>query len=589
MTNCIPCEYRCPGATHDNVNAIKGSLPIEVAQGRRRVLQNETLYTATQQLRLSLTPEGFEQQRDLLVATVSRIYGQAVTLQLQAGSVIVNVIAEVGDSLALNAFRDRANTLTDNVLSNELQVETVRASAVAVTARTIEVPIDVECSPGFYCSAAASYACPLGTFNNLTGQTDSSKCLACPSPERTTTLGEGSSSINDCVCRVSYYRASDGHCLTCPVGSDCSDAGVALSTLPVIVGYFRASNVSIDVRRCPDAGENCGGRDDCPQSSSGCRGNSSRPCAPTLHGIFCQLCREGNHHYVSASGAELAHCRECGETLGASAGIFLGCVVGAMILTSAILRGYRRLSLNAREALRGAHRTLRLDVKLKIIVGFYMITTQVGSVYEVRLPEDVQRLLVRMATVVTLGIEVILRTTPLSCVGLPGYVPQLLFWMLTPMVLVLLILCVTLLWLAVQPQKLTRWRQAVLLKAAPLVLRLLFFMYPIVTQEAFKAFPCYTFDAGEPTETSWLRADVSIECYTDDHTSAKALALLAIVLYPLGLLLLFARLLYLARGAITSGRPTPLSTALGFLHREFEPRFYWWGARSGRDSNLLTA
>jgi hypothetical protein len=564
-------------------------LPIEVAQGRRRKLQNETLYTASQQLRLSLTPEGFDQQHHLLAATLSRLYGQATTLQLQSGSVIVNVIAEVGDSLGLNAFRDRASTLTDNVLSNVLQVETIRVSAISVTARTVEVPIDVVCSPGFYCSAAASYACPLGSWNNLTGQADSSKCLACPTPERTTTLGEGSSSIDDCVCRVSYYRAPDGDCLTCPVGSDCSDAGVTLSTLPVVVGYFRASNASIDVRRCPDAGENCGGRDDCPQSSSGCRGSSSKPCEPTLHGIFCQLCREDNHHYVSASGAERAHCRECGETLGASAGIFLGSVAGALLLTSTMRRGYRRLSPDTRDALRGAHRKLRLDVKLKIVIGFYMIATQVGSVYEVRLPEDVQRLLVRMATVVTLGIEVVLRTTPLSCVGLPGYVPQLLFWMLTPMLLGLLILLATLLWLAVQPQKVTRWRQAVLLKAAPLVLRLLFFMYPIVTQEAFKAFPCYTFDAGKPTESSWLRADVSIECDTDDHTSAKALALLAIALYPIGLLLLFARLLFLARGAITSGRPTPLSTALGFLHREFEPRFYWWGAHSGRDSNLLTS
>ena len=85
--------YRCPGAAYDDVNEIKGSLPIEVAQGRRRQLRNVTQHTCTIQLRLAITPEDLNEQRDLIEQKLSRLYGENVTIQLQAGSVVVSVAA----------------------------------------------------------------------------------------------------------------------------------------------------------------------------------------------------------------------------------------------------------------------------------------------------------------------------------------------------------------------------------------------------------------------------------------------------------------------------------------------------------------
>ena len=41
----------------------------------------------------------------------------------------------------------------------------------------------------------------------------------------------------------------------------------------------------------------------------------------------------------------------------------------------------------------------------KILVGFYMIATQVPSVYGVRMPEDVQRFLASISIAVTLGLD----------------------------------------------------------------------------------------------------------------------------------------------------------------------------------------
>ena len=53
-------------------------------------------------------------------------------------------------------------------------------------------------------------------------------------------------------------------------------------------------------------------------------------------------------------------------------------------------------------------------------------------------------------------------------------------------------------------------------------------------------------------------------------------AWIAIGLYPLGIPALYSYLLYQAKDAIVEDRPNDLSKALAFLHRDMEPRSYWW-------------
>ena len=64
---------------------------------------------------------------------------------------------------------------------------------------------------------------------------------------------------------------------------------------------------------------------------------------------------------------------------------------------------------------------------------------------------------------------------------------------------------------------------------------------------------------------------------TPEHDGIKDLAWLAIVLYPVGLVLLNVMLLWRARGAIRRRdvSPTPLSRAIEFLHREYHPHIFW--------------
>jgi hypothetical protein len=199
----------------------------------------------------------------------------------------------------------------------------------------------------------------------------------------------------------------------------------------------------------------------------------------------------------------------------------------------------------------------------QILIGFYMIATKVENVYEVFLPADVRTLLRQLRFVISLGIDGV----PLACVGASGYTERLLFWILTPIGLVALAILVVAVRLRLgrrttaRDQENSAPQQPLWLTSLPIVLRIFFLIYPIVTNVAFEAFSCYRFESGR----GWLVADVGIECGTQSHNNARALARLAIILYPIGIFVLNSVLLYTSREAIKTGKPSRLSVALNFV------------------------
>ena len=73
----------------------------------------------------------------------------------------------------------------------------------------------------------------------------------------------------------------------------------------------------------------------------------------------------------------------------------------------------------------------------------------------------------------------------------------------------------------------------------------------------------------------WLIADVTVRKGTQSYDRVLVSAWAAIILYPFGQLVMFALLLFKARTAIYNGHVTVLSRAIGFLHHEFAPAFFW--------------
>ena len=74
--------------------------------------------------------------------------------------------------------------------------------------------------------------------------------------------------------------------------------------------------------------------------------------------------------------------------------------------------------------------------RAQITMVFYQIATKVDSVYAVELPLAVKQLLNAFSVSFSFGISY--TSTPLECLGLHGYRITLLFWMILPLVLVLI-------------------------------------------------------------------------------------------------------------------------------------------------------
>ena len=65
----------------------------------------------------------------------------------------------------------------------------------------------------------------------------------------------------------------------------------------------------------------------------------------------------------------------------------------------------------------------------------------------------------------------------------------------------------------------------------------------------------------------------------ETHEAAKRLALAAIMIYPVGISVLYIIAFAYARPAIRESRPTRLTQAIAFLSSDFESDYMWWEAR----------
>ena len=157
---------------------------------------------------------------------------------------------------------------------------------------------------------------------------------------------------------------------------------------------------------------------------------------------------------------------------------------------------------------------------------------------------------------------------PLQCMGTGTYVQQLTFIMLMPLVVAALLV----LGFVLRSYYRSLGVHAGLLAALPWLLSLSFLVLPMVSSAAFRAFSCEKFDTGR----SFLRTDYSVECYTSKHEVATSLATAGILIYPVGISLLYIVLMLQTRRALLDERPTTLSQALSFLVRDYEPGFFWW-------------
>lgn len=238
------------------------------------------------------------------------------------------------------------------------------------------------CAPGAWCTASAQVPCGENKWNNESGSHDQQDCRLCP--PFSSTLGiQNASSREQCKCDVDQFDnsfitgADQPDCRQCRVGTSCPEKGTTLETLPLSPGFWRASAASLDVRRCPDAAENCASAI-CDNSSSGCRGgvDSSAYCASSLDGPLCRLCKNVTDrvYYVPADGGRAATCEACDDMVGRNVGIAVAIIVG-LVLALLVLRMLACSCPSYAKTLNRYQTAVKPESKLKILVGFCACTT----------------------------------------------------------------------------------------------------------------------------------------------------------------------------------------------------------------------
>ena len=145
------------------------------------------------------------------------------------------------------------------------------------------------------------------------------------------------------------------------------------------------------------------------------------------------------------------------------------------------------------------------------------------------------------------------------------------------------------------------------LSAMPLALAILFFFVPDVSQAIFEAFGCERFETAstrryldsEPASFEYvLKADTAIRCGTlevgypyvqsPQYAALTLVALVLVLIWPMGVPLTFAWLLRASHSAVRSGRPTSLSRAVGFLMADYRADYFFWEVPETARKLLLT-
>jgi hypothetical protein len=222
--------------------------------------------------------------------------------------------------------------------------------------------------------------------------------------------------------------------------------------------------------------------------------------------------------------------------------------------------------------------------------GLYQCVAAVPSVYDVLIPSGLEEFawwvdLIELPS--TFGIQMIV---PANCLG--TYLSRL--WMVS--IWPIAFLFVSAAGLIVQEfVRRTREKDSALVnpgsamepvraglqRVLPLMLVTSFLLVPSTSTMIFKTFLCDPIEINQfANDTdryrSYLHDDLSLSCDSDEYFRTKGVALAFSFVWPVGVPIMYAVLLWASRKALLAGVQTKLSQATAFLSGDYEPFAFWW-------------
>ena len=363
----------------------------------------------------------------------------------------------------------------------------------------------------------------------------------------------------------------------------------SLTNVAIRSGFWRLSSMTTDVQRCPLG------------SGLSCRGgqNASEYCAPGLGGPLCSTCISDDK-FVKKE--RCTPCPGVGKAV-ANASIFVGGVLACVLLFVMLyteLRGFSAWVVRTQARARLMIGVLELQTKFRYTIGLVQTLDQMSSTFDLELPRELVRLLSYM-NFLRLDWSILV---PRSCIGFSfGLLAQTML----PWVFVLFIVLASVLSAAVRDLKERRCINASaigssvksgLLTAVSWSLPLSYALLIPCATVVFESFSCkefrrndHLFFSGHRDDEAvayFLTTDLSVRCTggqvsipsvqppSPEHETILTRAYVAMLLWPIGVPLVYCALLARASTAIQARRPTSVSRSIQFLHSGYKPRFLYW-------------
>ena len=429
--------------------------------------------------------------------------------------------------------------------------------------------------------------CQQGFFKDEDSEAGCKPCLG------STTIGVGATNASDCVCLANSYNAYDNggtqrDCQRCDemagqavLGTECLRPGVELKRLPLRLGFWRSYERSKFIWQCPTP-------DACiPSNTSteegtlfGSRNLSAPGCRYGHWGAFCELCIDS---YYKADGL----CKECGQRRPSQLALltippvavlvvlfFFFCHVCVASAADARMHVVKekvktkikqRATERATEAL-GSHadasadnaaratvvmrsKTLRrvknilgrdqhgkvpwVQTDLKVLISLVQVLSSLSLTFSISFP-PIYSSVMRWLGMVQFDF---LETMPLACLGMRfSFHTSLLARTLFP--LMALLVAITIRALGTYNLRLHAAGDRLLTA----VFTLIFLIYPSTSHKIFSSFNCIPFD--DPNQSRALRMDLSVDCDGALHRGMQIYAYVMMLVYPIGVPLTYAYILY---------------------------------------------
>ena len=380
-----------------------------------------------------------------------------------------------------------------------------------------------ECVGGSFSENEGSENCDTclsGKWMDVVASVSRYDCLPCydTAVKSSFTSSSPAGSKESCTCRsgevfVGFEGGEEdtneliGECRPCGEisqdGTNCDEEGVSIEFMKIMDGFWRSSNSSTDVRECPLAEACVGG---------GCLEGHTGP--------YCKVCEDGFGAGVDGI------CVRCEETGGATS------VVMSVLLLVAGVGVVGFYKLRVKKAIEKKWKFEKNCVKavLRILfVSFQVLSILPTVVPEMGLPEVYED---SVGTSLGLFQMDLFEVVPVGCLsGGANYFHQVLVVTIVP-----LAICGAC-WVV------GKVRGA---SYTGVVVLVLFAVLPTVTTTIFGSFRCESFDTG----SSFLVKDYTIDCAGGQYATYTMYSIVMIVVYPVGVPIYFAWLLYNKRELI---------------------------------------